>query len=1002
MLPAGTHLGRYTVREHLGAGGMGDVYLALDPNLGRTVAVKVLPDALAADSDRLARFVREARAVSALNHPNILTVFDFDRAGATHFLVTEFVDGRTLREWRDTVRPLLVEVLDVVAQAASALHAAHEAGIVHRDVKPENLMLRRDGLVKVLDFGIAKLAAGSFVGPDHAARTDPQLQTQSGTILGTTRYMSPEQALGAAVDARTDVWSLGVVLYELVAGRAPFAGPTPMGTLAMIMGREPEPLDAAAPGTPEAVCRIVARALRKQPDQRFQSAAEMAGELTRAARELRHGTGRATGQHEVATPPLVAVAAPASGERPSAPAPTNLPTRSSALVGRSRELSEITAMLRTADARLLTLTGPGGTGKTRLAVEAARGLCGEFADGVFGVDLSTLSDPELLAAHIAEAFRLKEAGDRSLATELELHLADKHLLLLLDNFEHLLAGAPFVSRLLLAAPRLTVLATSRALLRLSQEREYAVEPLEVPVFSSLPPLEELASAPAVALFVERAREARPSFALTAENARAVVEVCRRLDGLPLALELAAARVKLLAPASILERLDQRLKLLTGGARDLPSRQQTMRGAVAWSYELLGEGERAVLRRVAVFAGGFSLEAAEAVCGSGTIDVLDTVGSLVDKSLLRQRELGDGEVRFTMLEVVREYALEQLEASGEAGDARLEHARYFRQFAQGAGAKLGSADQGVWVERLAREIDNLKAALAVMLDREPDEGAAFAADLYTYWDVRRHHTEARVWLTRALERATVPALRSRLLSFLSLWETFLGNLGSAASHAREAVEAGRASGDPRALAYALRILGEALLDGDDLSGAVAAIEEGLAITRETGGGSLEGRFLGSLGQAARRAGDMPAARASFERALEVSGRHVRSTGNAVHLYRLACVSLEEGDVACAARYFREVLSIAAELGLPRLSPYALDGLAAVALEAGEHERAALLAGAAEALYETAGVPVEPAEQALRERYAAALRASSDAATLEREWARGRAMTLEEAARTALGE
>jgi non-specific serine/threonine protein kinase len=500
-------------------------------------------------------------------------------------------------------------VLEVIAQVATALGAAHKAGIVHRDVKPENLMLRTDGYVKVLDFGIAKLLVEAASPADTAGHTDPNRATMPGTILGTTRYMSPEQAIGTAVDARSDVWSLGVVLYELIAGRPPFEGPTPMGTLAMILGREPEPLDRAAPGAPEALCSVVARALRKQPADRFASAAEMASALRDAARELRGEAAHTPVHGEPAT--LRPEAARSSDVRP-----TNLPESVSPIVGREREVDEVSGLLRSPRVRLVTLTGPGGTGKTRLALEVARALLAEYRDGVFAVDLSQLADPSLVAAHIGQALRLAEAGGTPMGELLARHLRERELLLLLDSFEHLLAAAPLVSELLGSAPGLKVLATSRAPLHLRQEREVAVEPLEVPAFSTLPPLEELARSGAVALFVERAREAKPSFGLTAENARAVVEICRRLEGLPLAIELAAARVKLFAPRALLGKLEHRLKLLTGGARDLPERQQTMRGAVSWSYDLLDAGERELLCRLAVFAGGCDYEAAEAVCGEG--------------------------------------------------------------------------------------------------------------------------------------------------------------------------------------------------------------------------------------------------------------------------------------------------------------------------------------------------------------------------------------------------
>lgn len=423
--------------------------------------------------------------------------------------------------------------------------------------------------------------------------------------------------------------------------------------------------------------------------------------------------------------------------------------------------------LRSPEARLLTLTGPGGTGKTSLAIEAGRELLVDFPDGVYTVDLSPLSNPEQIASRVAQTLGVVETPAGSLADALAAHLSDKRLLLVLDNFEHLLEGALLVSTLLAAAAGLKVLATSRAPLRLSAEREYAVEPLELPPPTRLPPPDELARVAAVALFVERARQAKPTFTLTAENARAVAEVCRRLDGLPLAIELAAARAKLLTPRAILDRLDHGLRLLTGGARDLPTRQQTMRGAVGWSYDLLEEAERAVLRRLAVFVGGCTLEAVEAVCGVGGEDVLDALSSLVEKSLVRHREQEDGEPRFVMLEVVREYALEQLEAGGEAGVVRLEFARYFKRMTDEAEPEIRSGTQVEWVRRLGREHDNVRAAMAILLAAEPREGAAFVASIRSFWIAQNYgHSEQRAWFARALEaEALPPAVRARLLNGL---------------------------------------------------------------------------------------------------------------------------------------------------------------------------------------------------------------------------------------------
>jgi predicted ATPase len=988
LTPGCVVAGRYRIEGVLGTGGMGCVYRATQLALRREVALKVLSAGASTSEAALARFEREASAVARLRHPHIVTVYDAGtEPGIGAFFAMEIVSGRSLAvELAQRGALPVVECIEIIRQVAEGVEAAHAAGVVHRDLKPANVMLEDSAAVwaKVLDFGIAKLA-DEAAPPAIAVAEDAAVSlTASGAVFGTPLYMSPEQASGVAVDARTDVWSLGVMLYEMLSGARPFSGHNAPEVFLAILGREPEPLDRVA-RVPEPLARLVERALAKDVAERVQTALELVRELERVGRAI-------TAELNVVTIPMAML--------PASP-PTNLGAPADALIGREEELQEVGAELRRAGARLVTLTGPGGAGKTRLARAAARELLYEFEDGAFFVDLSAVRDPTLVASAIAEELGVTESGGRSPAECLAEHLRGKHLLLVLDNFEQVLEAAPLVARLLDAAPRLTALATSRALLHISAEREFAVPPLAVPSGDRLPPVEELGRCAAVALFVERARAARRGFALAERNAPAVAEICRRLDGLPLAIELAAARVKLLSAEELLARLGERLKLLTGGACDLPERQQTMRGAIAWSYDLLEEPERALLRRLAVFEGGCSYEAAEAVCGEG-LDVLDGMGSLVDKSLLRQREQEDGEVRFRMLEVVREYALERLEASGEADDARLEHARYFRRLAAEAAPKLRGAGDGEWVARLAREHDNLKAALSALLDEEPEEGAAFVADLRLYWLFRNHMREAGGWFARALEIASAPALRAMLLFGLSNCELRLGDLGAALPRAREAVEASRASGDRSLLSHALNTLGTALFDGDDLAGAREALEEGLAVAREAGDDLAAGNSLISLGEVARRAGDVRGARGFYEQALEADGRNLSLTATCVTLINLGGVSLEEGDVAGAAPFYREALTIASGLGISDMSADALGGLAAVALDAGERERAARLAGSAEALYESAGVQPEQFERALRDRYLAELRATLDAGTLEREWARGRAMTLAEAAEAGLGE
>ncbi len=641
--------------------------------------------------------------------------------------------------------------------------------------------------------------------------------------------------------------------------------------------------------------------------------------------------------------------------------PHNLPAQPNALIGREAEIEAARALLVDEAARLVTLTGPGGTGKTRLALQVAAESLDAFADGVYFVALAAITDPALVPSTIAETLGLRETGGRSAVEVLEDYVRDRSLLLVLDNVEQVVDTAPVLAELLAAGPGLRLLVTSRVRLQLRGEHEIEVPPLALPDERRLPPLDALALVPSVALFLQRAREVRRDFALTPENAAAVAEICRRLDGLPLALELAAARIKLLTPQAMLARLGNRLTLLTGGARDLPARQQTLRGAIAWSYDLLDAAERSLFRRLAVFVDGCTYEAAEAVCNPEQdleLDVLDGLGSLVDKSLLRQSEQPDGEPRFQMLETIREFGLEQLAAGSDAQAVERAHATYYRALAKTGQAHLRRPEQAEWLRRLQIEHGNLRAALERALRRR-DLGTALglSSTLWSFWDQKDYVTEGRRWLAAVLDAAGPEAAaaledgalnRGWALNGAGLLARRQGDYDQAIRAFEQAQAALERHGDPRLLASVQVNLATLFIDLGRYEAAASIFHDTL---RSLGGSdSVAGRAAihNNLGSLYFRLGRLGEAAESYTAALELYRACEDRNRLALAQMNLGLVVRDQGRLDEAAELLEASLAVFRELDNRVFLASALNNLGELAHQQGELGRAAALFGESLAL------------------------------------------------------
>jgi non-specific serine/threonine protein kinase len=679
----------------------------------------------------------------------------------------------------------------------------------------------------------------------------------------------------------------------------------------------------------------------------------------------------------------------------------NLPLQSTSFVGRADERAEVARLLGTT--RLLTLVGTGGVGKTRLALEVAADQLNTYADGVWLVDLAPLVDPSLLPQAVATVLGIREQPRDLVAQTLATALERRRLLLVLDNCEHLIvACAELAAALLRLCPGVRILATSREPLNVAGELAWPVPPLALPDPRLQPSVELVARYAAVRLFAERATAALASFRLTDRNAADVLRVCRRLDGLPLAIELAAARVRLLTVGQIADRLTDRFRLLVGRSRSAPARQQTLRATVDWSYELLGEPERQLFDRLAVFAGGWSLEAAEAVCSGDSVDateVLDLLGHLVDKSLVLAELNRDGGARYRLLETLRQYGQERLAASASAEAVRRRHATFFQDLVETAESKLAGPEEAIWLERLEQEHDNLRAALQWCLDaREPEVGLRLAGAAWRFWLVRGYLSEGSRWLAEVLRLASAAGSSASRAKALNA----AGNLaGAQGDHERagqlheQALAARRELGDMGGVAQSLHNLGGVAAIQRDYATARRRFEEALALRRELGDRPAIARSVSNLATLALHREDDAQAAVLTDEALALFREFRDEDGIARSLLRLGLIAERRGDVDTALAHLSDTLAVFRSLGDKGQVAECLESLAGILGAHGKPAEAARLFGAAEMLMGTIGLVPPPSDRLDYERNVAAVRAGLGESMFAAAWAEGRTLSFDEA-------
>ncbi|MFE3059520.1 protein kinase [Nocardia sp. NPDC059239] len=925
--------------EEIGRGGFGQVYRCTQLVVDRTVAVKVLTGEL--DENR-ERFLREQRAMARLTgHPNIVDMLEVGTtATGRPYLVMPYLARGSLdaRIRHDGPLPL-PQVLHLGVRIAGALETAHRADVLHRDIKPSNILLTDYDEPALTDFGIAHITGG--------------FETSTGMITGSPAFTAPEILSGAVPSRASDVYGLGATLFCALTGHAAFERRSGERVVAQFLRITEQPVpDLREQGIPDDVCAVIETAMSRQPSDR--PTAEMLGERLR---QIEHDHGFAVDEMALRIEPGAEHRRVLPSMAAAHKAVPNLPLELTSFVDRQAQVAEVRNLL--SGSRLVTLTGIGGVGKSRLALRVAHKVTRDFTDGVWLVELGDLREATLLVDVVAAGLGLRNLGAGPTLELLVGYLAARNLLLVLDNCEHLIdAVTKLTGSLLRTCPRLWIMTTSRESLMVAGESVFTVPPLGFPDSASKPTPRAAARADAVTLFAERGAAVVPGFEVTDHNRDSVIRICARLDGLPLAIELAAARLRTMSPEQILSRLDDRYALLTRGSRSAPKRQQTLQWCIGWSYDLCTTIEQRLWNQLSVFAGGFELDAAEQVSGTDLTDaeLLDTLSALVDKSILI-RDDTDGVVRFRMLETVQEYGREKAQADGEYLESARRHRDWCQRLALQAEAEWVSPHQLQRVARLERELPNLRKALEFSLFEPNGSTTRITTALGQFWTLNGRLSEGRQWLERGLAHSpdALPVDRAKALHQASVLAAMQGDIATATTYLSQLGTLAEQLGNPWVTAQLAHAETSKILAEDD--GDLARADKNAAVAVEIYEAcgdlamQLDSRFL--LGWAYALQGDTTRAIACLEKTLAIAESSGETVVRSWAMWAIGFAQWRADAPDLAEASLKEGIRLAELIGDPLVAAACLETLAWTAAEQHHDRRAAVLMGAADSLGNIAG-------------------------------------------------